>query len=144
MLRNQLAGVPGAAVPQPFGGRWREIMLYVDPYKLEARQMSLMDVVRAMNDSNLILPAGDVQIGRFDYNIYANSQVSKVDDINDVPIKLSGDNPVRVSDIGIAKTPTRCSTTLCAWTANAPSICRCSSRAATRTPSRWWMACARS
>ena len=64
VVRNQLAGVPGAAVPQPFGGRWREIMLYVDPYKLEARQLSLMDVVRAMNESNLVLPAGDVQIGK--------------------------------------------------------------------------------
>jgi multidrug efflux pump subunit AcrB len=103
VVRNQLAGVAGAAVPQPFGGRWREIMLYADPFKLEARQLSLMDVVRAMNDSNLILPAGDVQIGKYDYNIYANSQVSKVDDINKVPIKLSGDNPVRVSDIGVAK-----------------------------------------
>ena len=103
VLRNQLAGVAGAAVPQPFGGRWREIMLYADPFKLEARQMSLMDVVRAMNESNLVLPAGDVQIGKYDYNIYANSQVSKVEDINRVPIKLSGDNPVRVSDIGVAK-----------------------------------------
>src|SRR5277367_938956 len=103
VLRNQLAGVAGAGVPQPFGGRWREIMLYADPFKLEARQMSLMDVVRAMNDSNLVLPAGDVQIGKYDYNIYANSQVSKVDEINQVPIKLSGDNPVRVGDIGIAK-----------------------------------------
>jgi len=98
-----LAGVAGAAVPQPFGGRWREIMLYADPFKLEARQLSLMDVVRAMNDSNLILPAGDVQIGQFDYNIYANSQVAKVDDINRVPIKMTGENPVRVSDIGVAK-----------------------------------------
>ncbi len=103
VLRNQLASVAGAAVPQPFGGRWREIMLYADPFKLEARQMSLMDVVRAMNESNLVLPAGDVQIGNYDYNIYANSQVSKVDDINRVPVKLSGDNPVRVSDIGVAK-----------------------------------------
>jgi multidrug efflux pump subunit AcrB len=103
LVRNQLAGVAGAAVPQPFGGRWREIMLYADPFKLEARQLSLMDVVRAMNDSNLILPAGDVQIGNYDYNIYANSQVNKVSDINHVPVKLSGDNPVRVSDIGVAK-----------------------------------------
>ncbi|HET9375398.1 MAG TPA: efflux RND transporter permease subunit, partial [Chthoniobacterales bacterium] len=103
VVRNQLAGVAGAAVPQPFGGRWREIMLYADPFKLEARQLSLMDVVRAINESNLILPAGDVQIGKYDYNIYANSQVSKVDDINRVPIKLSGANPVRVSDIGITK-----------------------------------------
>jgi multidrug efflux pump subunit AcrB len=103
VVRNQLAGVAGAAVPQPFGGRWREIMLYADPFKLEARQLSLMDVVRAINESNLILPAGDVKIGKYDYNIYANSQVSKVDDINRVPIKLSGANPVRVSDIGITK-----------------------------------------
>src|SRR5579862_1717703 len=103
VVRNQLAGVAGAAVPQPFGGRWREIMLYADPYKLEARQLSLMDVVRAMNESNLILPAGDVQIGKYDYNIYANSQVSKVEDINQVPIKLTGANPVRVADIGTTK-----------------------------------------
>ncbi len=104
VVRNQLASaVAGAAVPQPFGGRWREIMVYADPFKLEARQLSLMDVVRAMNEANLILPGGDVQIGKYDYNIYANSQVSKVDDINHVPIKLSGDNPVRVSDIGVAK-----------------------------------------
>jgi multidrug efflux pump subunit AcrB len=103
VVRNQLASVAGAAAPQPFGGKSREIMLYADPFKLEARQMSLMDVVRAMNDSNLILPAGDVQIGKYDYNIYANSQISKVEDINRVPIKLSGENPVRVADIGITK-----------------------------------------
>src|ERR1700722_7005253 len=103
VVRNQLAGVAGAGVPQPFGGKWREIMLYADPYKLEARQMSLMDGVRAMNDSNLILPAGAEQIGKYDYNIYANSQVSKVEDINQVPIKLTGANPVRVSEIGVAK-----------------------------------------
>src|SRR5580693_5901427 len=53
VLRNQLAGVPGAAVPQPFGGRWREMMLYIDPFKLEAHEMSPMDVVRSINDSNL-------------------------------------------------------------------------------------------
>src|ERR1700675_319322 len=85
VVRNQLAGVPGAAVPQPFGGRWRQMMLYVDPYKLESRQLSLMDVVRAMGESNVVLPAGDVQIGRFDYQIYANNQMTKMDDINQAP-----------------------------------------------------------
>ena len=82
VIRNQLAGVPGASVPQPFGGRWRQIMLYADPFKLEAHQLSLMDVVRTIGESNVILPAGDVQIGRFDYNIYTNSQLGGVDDIN--------------------------------------------------------------
>jgi multidrug efflux pump subunit AcrB len=103
VLRNQLAGVKGAAVPQPFGGRWRQMMLYVNPAKLEAHEMSPMDVVRSINDSNLFLPAGDVQIGRFDYGIYANSQVTNVRDLNNVPIKLEGESPVRISDIGEVK-----------------------------------------
>jgi len=103
VLRNQLAGVKGAAVPQPFGGRWREMMLYLDPFKLEAHEMSPMDVVRSINESNLILPAGDVQIGRFDYGIYANSQVANVTDLNRVPIKLENQSPVRISDIGEVK-----------------------------------------
>ena len=64
-VRNQIANVPGASVPQPFGGRYRQIMVYVDPLKLEAHQLSLMDVVRTINDSNLILPAGDVKIGPY-------------------------------------------------------------------------------
>ncbi len=103
VLRNQLASVKGAAVPQPFGGRWREMMLYVDPAKLESHEMSPMDVVRSLNESNLILPAGDVQIGRFDYGIYANSQVPNVRELNRVPIKLEGQSPVRISDIGEVK-----------------------------------------
>ncbi len=103
VVRNQLASVQGAAVPQPFGGRSRQIMLYADPFKLEAHQLSPMDLVRALGESNVILPAGDVRIGRYDYNIYANSEISKVDDINHVPVKLSGVDPVRVSDIGEAK-----------------------------------------
>ena len=74
-VRNQIANVQGASVPQPFGGTYRQIQVYVDPCKLEAHQLSLMDVVHAINDSNLILPAGDVRIGNRDYNIYANSQV---------------------------------------------------------------------
>jgi multidrug efflux pump subunit AcrB len=102
-VRNQIAGVPGASVPQPFGGRYRQIMVYTDPYKLEAHQLSLMDVVRAVNDSNLILPAGDVQIGPLDYNIYTNSQLRSVKEIDDLPIKVVGESPVRVSDIGYAK-----------------------------------------
>jgi multidrug efflux pump subunit AcrB len=102
-VRNQIASVPGASVPQPFGGRYRQIMIYADPYKLEAHQLSLMDVVRSVNNANLILPAGDVQIGPLDYNIYTNSQLGTVKEINNLPVKLVGEAPVRVSDIGLAK-----------------------------------------
>ncbi|WP_213805250.1 efflux RND transporter permease subunit [Granulicella sp. dw_53] len=102
-VRNQLAGVAGASVPQPFGGRWRQIMLYADPFKLEANQLSPMDVVRAVNDSNVILPAGDVQVGRYDYNIYTNSMLKGPDDIAQVPLKMVGQSPVRVGDVAVPK-----------------------------------------
>src|SRR6476619_1368265 len=102
-VRNQVANVQGASVPQPFGGRYRQIMVYVDPLKLEAHELSVMDVVRAVNDSNLILPAGDVRIGPFDYNIYANSQISDIEDINRIPLKTIGHSKVTVADVGVAK-----------------------------------------
>jgi multidrug efflux pump subunit AcrB len=101
-VRNQVANVPGASVPQPYGGRYRQIMVYVDPVKLEAHEMSVMDVVDSLNKSNLILPAGDVRIGMEDYNIYANSQVPLVDQINDLPLKTVGNASVMVGDIGHA------------------------------------------
>ena len=102
-VRNQVANVPGASVPQPYGGRYRQIMVYIDPVKLEANQMSVMDVVHSLNESNLILPAGDVRIGTRDYNIYANSQVPVVDEINDLPLKTVNGASVMVGDIGVAK-----------------------------------------
>ena len=78
-------------------------MLYADPTKLEANQLSPMDVVRAVNDSNVILPAGDVQIGRYDYNIYTNSMLKGADDIATVPLKTVGQSPVRVGDVATAQ-----------------------------------------
>ena len=57
-IRNQMAGVPGASVPPAFGGRYRQIMVYVDPLKLEAHQLSVMDVVRNVNEANLISAGG--------------------------------------------------------------------------------------
>ena len=101
-VRNQIGSVPGASVPQPFGGRYRQIMVYTDPYKLEAHQLSLMDTVRALNRANLILPAGDVPIGNLDYNIYTNSQLKTIPEIDQLPLKTVAENPVRVADIGHA------------------------------------------
>ncbi len=102
-VRNQVANVPGASVPQPFGGRYRQIMVYVDPDKLQAHQLSVMDVVRSVNDANLILPAGDVKIGPLDYSLYTNSQLKGVDDINRLPLKMVGGSPVLVGDVGYAR-----------------------------------------
>jgi HAE1 family hydrophobic/amphiphilic exporter-1 len=101
-IRNQLAGVPGASVPPPFGGKYRQIMVYIDPDKLQAYQMSPMDVVRAVNNANLILPSGDVKIGPYDYTIFTNSQFRDIDDINRIPLKTVGRAVVSVGDIGHA------------------------------------------
>src|SRR5476649_1321300 len=102
-VRNQIANVPGASVPQPFGGKYRQIMVYVDPLKLQAHQLSPMDVVRTVNEANLILPAGDVKIGPYDYNLYANSQIDTMADINRLPLKTSGNASVLVGDVGRAQ-----------------------------------------
>ncbi len=103
VIRNQVAGVSGASVPAPYGGKYRQIMVYVDPVKLEAHQLSSMDVVRAVNESNLILPSGDVRIGPFDFNLYANSQVDSMEAINRIPLKTIGQASVLVGDVGEAK-----------------------------------------
>lgn len=101
-VRNQIAGVPGATVPPPFGGKYRQLMIYVDPVKLQAHELSPMDVVRATNSSNLILPAGDVRMGPMDYNIYTNAQVPNAKSLNDIPVKTQGQQSVFVSDVGKA------------------------------------------
>ncbi len=102
-IRNQIAVVKGAEIPPPFGGKYRQAMVYVDPYKLFSRQLTPMDVVDAVNQSNLILPAGDVKIGPSDYYVYSNSLVDQVKDLNDIPIKTVGTSWVTVGDIGKAE-----------------------------------------
>src|SRR5664279_501023 len=102
-VRNQIANVPGASVPQPFGGKYRQIQIYVDPVKLEAHQLSLMDVVRTVNQALSLIPAGDVRIGPKDYNIYTNSQLPTTEEINRLPLKTEGNGEVMVADVGVAR-----------------------------------------
>ena len=102
-IRNQIARVNGAEIPGVFGGKYRQAMIYVDPYKLFSRQLSLMDVVDSVNSSNLILPAGDVKIGTNDYYIYSNSLVANVKDLDELPLKTVGSKWVTVGDVGSAQ-----------------------------------------
>lgn len=102
-IRNQIAVVKGAEIPPPFGGKYRQVMVYVDPYKLASRQLSPMDVVNAVNSSNLILPAGDVKMGPFDYYVYSNSLVENMDQLAKIPVKTVGNSWVSINDIGKAE-----------------------------------------
>ena len=98
-VRNQMAGIPGASVPPAFGGKYRQIMVYVDPLKLEAHQLGVMDVVHAVNQANLILPAGDVKIGPYDYDVYVNNQINRMQDLADVPLKTVTGSPMLGEDV---------------------------------------------
>ncbi len=102
-IRNQIAVVKGATIPPPFGGMYRQIMVYVDPYKLASRQLSPMDVVQSVNQSNLILPAGDVKLGPFDYYVYSNAMVQNVQELNQLPIKTIGTSWTTIGDVGHAE-----------------------------------------
>src|SRR5215468_645962 len=102
-IRNQIAVVKGAEIPPPFGGKYRQIMVYIDPYKLASRQLSPMDVVGAVNNFNLILPAGDVKVGPFDYYVYSNSLVSNMDQLGQIPVKTEGSSWVSINDVGEAR-----------------------------------------
>jgi hydrophobic/amphiphilic exporter-1 (mainly G- bacteria), HAE1 family len=104
-VRNQLATVAGAAVTPPFGGKYRQIMVYADREALQARGLTLMDVVHALNDANPIIPAGYATIGDTNYFVTTNSMIEDPAKINDVPVKV-GDNgqaPVLIRDVGRAE-----------------------------------------
>jgi multidrug efflux pump subunit AcrB len=100
-IRNWIATVPGASVPPPFGGKERQIMAYVNRDALQARGLTLMDVVNSLNDANLIIPAGDAKIGSTDYFVYSNSMIEDPTDIDQVPVKVgAGEAPVFMGDVG--------------------------------------------
>jgi multidrug efflux pump subunit AcrB len=100
-IRNWIATVPGASVPPPFGGKERQIMAYVNRDALEARGLTLMNVVHSLNDANLIIPAGDAKIGSTDYFVYSNSMIENPTDIDQVPVKIgNGEAPVLMGDVG--------------------------------------------
>jgi multidrug efflux pump subunit AcrB len=100
-IRNWIATVPGTSVPPPFGGKYRQIMAYVNRDALQARGLTLMDVVRSLDDTNLIIPSGDAKIGSTDYFVYSNSMIDDPATINQVPVKVGADQaPVMLGDVG--------------------------------------------
>lgn len=111
-VRNQMAAVPGSSVPMPFGGKMRQIQVYVDPVKMQAYDMSIDDVVKSVNDANLILPAGFSRIGDLTYNIYTNSQIATMKELDAVPLRTVGQSAVMVGDIGRAKDDTMIQTNI--------------------------------
>lgn len=95
---EQIASVAAATVE---GGKIRQINIDLDPALLQARGLSILDVVESVKNANLILPSGDIKSGNLDYNVFTNNQFKTVDPISDVVVKLDQrGNPVRVRDVG--------------------------------------------
>jgi multidrug efflux pump subunit AcrB len=98
-IRTQLATVQGAAVPLPFGGKVRQIMVDIDSTALQARGLSPLDVVNAVNAQNLILPGGTAKIGSLEYNINLNGSTPTVQALNDLPVTTSNGRVIYVHDV---------------------------------------------
>src|SRR6202167_5429174 len=98
-VRTQLAGVAGASIPSPYGGKQRQIQIDLDQRLLQERGVSAGDVVAAMNAQNLIIPAGTEKVGEFEYNIKLNGSPIAVEEFNDLPIKSVNGTVVYVHDV---------------------------------------------
>jgi len=99
-LRQQLAPIHGVTLPTPAGGKYRQIMVDIDPVKLQARGLTPMDVVNAINAENLTLPSGTAKIGETQYTVRTNALPTSIDDLNDIPVKSQNGATVFVKDIG--------------------------------------------
>jgi multidrug efflux pump subunit AcrB len=93
-IRTQLATVQGAAVPIPYGGKVRQIMVDIDPHAMQANHVTPADVVKAVNAQNLVLPGGTAKIGTFEYNVNMNGAALSVAELNNLPIRTQPDGTV--------------------------------------------------
>src|SRR6202171_6006779 len=99
-LRQQLAPIPGITLPTPAGGKYRQIMVDVDPAKLVAKGLTPLDVVNAVNAQNLTLPSGTAKIDDKQYTVRTNATPASIDDLNNIPIKVLNGATVFVKDVG--------------------------------------------
>jgi multidrug efflux pump subunit AcrB len=98
-IRQQLATVPGASVPWPYGGKQRQIMIDLRPAEMQAQGLSPSDIVNAVSAQNLILPAGTSKIGEFEYDVDLNASPKTVAELNDLPVKANPGNTIYIHDV---------------------------------------------
>src|SRR6202034_3791278 len=99
-LRQQLAPVPGVTFPTPDGGKYRQIMVDIDPVKLQSRGLTPADVVNAVNAQNLTLPSGLAKIGDTQYTVRTNAMPVSIADLNNIPVKYTNGPTVFLKDVG--------------------------------------------
>ncbi|MGV2289821.1 efflux RND transporter permease subunit [Trinickia sp. YCB016] len=98
-IRPQLLSVPGVAIPNPYGGKTREVQIDLDPQALQAKKLSAQDVATALAQQNQIIPAGTEKIGKFEYNIKLNNSPLTIQELNDLPIKSVDGTTIYMRDV---------------------------------------------
>jgi multidrug efflux pump subunit AcrB len=98
-VRQQLAPVPGVTLPTPAGGKYRQIMVDIDPDKLLSRGLTPLDIVNAVNTQNLTLPSGTAKIGDIQYTVRTNATPASIDDLNMMPVKFVNGATILLKDV---------------------------------------------
>src|SRR5271169_5255654 len=98
-IRQQLAPVPGVTLPTPAGGKYRQIMVDIDPDKLLARGLTPLDIVNAVNAQNLTLPSGTSKMGDTQYTVMTNATPASINDLNNMPVKFTNGATIFVKDV---------------------------------------------
>lgn len=98
-MRPRLVTIPGVAIPYPYGGKQRQIMVDLDPGAMQAKGLAPADVVNAISAQNLILPSGTAKIGSIEYQVDMNGSPQTVDELNRLPIRTTGNNTVYIGDV---------------------------------------------
>ena len=98
-VRQQLAPVPGVTLPTPAGGKYRQIMVDIDPDKLLSRGLTPLDIVNAVNTQNLTLPSGTAKIGDTQYTVKTNATPATIDDLNMIPVKFANGATIFLKDV---------------------------------------------
>src|SRR6201994_3162884 len=98
-IRPQLANVPGASLPLPYGGKVRQVMVDIDSHELLSKGLSPMDVVNAVNAQSVILPSGTAKIGRTEYNVALNGSPSVVNAVCHIPVKVANGGTLYIQDV---------------------------------------------
>lgn len=99
-VRNKMGGLKGVQIPHPFGGKFRQMMVYVDPAKLQAHHIGATDVVDAMRKANLVLAAGTAKLGDTDYQVHPRNTLPTVEEIEAIPIAVRDGRPIFIRDVG--------------------------------------------
>ena len=102
-VRNMIMSKPGAVAPVVYGGKVRAVMLYLDRNKMQARGLSALDVMDAMDNYNVFLPAGDAKFGKIDYAVDSNSMFELVERMGDIPLRTVNGNAAFMRDVATPK-----------------------------------------